>query len=207
MHHDLAPKIKFDCGEFRTIAIYAKNREEWTLTDLGCAMTNVTTVTLYDTLGKESIEYILDQTQIKTVVCSGDKLKNLLDIRQTNKIQTVTHIMYFDEEASMEMKERAKECGVELVWYSDVILEGLKLEAKLEEVTGESLYTVCYTSGTTGMPKGGMLSQGNYLSNVGAVEFLDGVFALQQDDVYISYLPLAHVFERFFMLACLSYGV
>ena len=61
-HHELCPKIKFDDGEFRTIALYAKNREEWVITDLGCALTGITTVTLYDTLGKESLEYILEQT-------------------------------------------------------------------------------------------------------------------------------------------------
>lgn len=62
MEHKLSPKIKFDDGEFRTIALYAKNREEWVITDLACAMTNITTVTLYDTLGRESLEFILDQT-------------------------------------------------------------------------------------------------------------------------------------------------
>jgi long-chain acyl-CoA synthetase len=61
LHNQLAPKIKFDDGEFRTVALYSKNREEWIITDLGCALTAITTVTLYDTLGKESLEFILDQ--------------------------------------------------------------------------------------------------------------------------------------------------
>lgn len=57
--HDLCPKIKTDDGEFRFISLYAKNREEWLETDLGCALTGITVVTLYDTLGKDSIDYIL----------------------------------------------------------------------------------------------------------------------------------------------------
>ena len=54
------PKEKFDDGDFRFIALYSKNREEWTLTDFACMMTDITSVTLYDTLGKESIDYVID---------------------------------------------------------------------------------------------------------------------------------------------------
>jgi long-chain acyl-CoA synthetase len=60
MKHQLCPKVKTDDGEFRFLSIYAKNREEWIVTDLGCMMTNITVVTLYDTLGKDSIDYILN---------------------------------------------------------------------------------------------------------------------------------------------------
>lgn len=60
MHHELCPKESFDEGEFRFVALYSKNREEWTITDFGCMLGGITTVTLYDTLGKESIEYIIE---------------------------------------------------------------------------------------------------------------------------------------------------
>jgi long-chain acyl-CoA synthetase len=58
------------------------------------------------------------------------------------------------------------------------------------------------------MPKGVMLSHRNICSNMGAIREFDGkVFDLYEDDTYISYLPLAHVFERHFMIACLAYKV
>jgi len=60
MQHDLCPKQTNEEGSFRFVAIYAKNREEWVVTDLGAMMAAITTVTLYDTLGQDSIEYILD---------------------------------------------------------------------------------------------------------------------------------------------------
>lgn len=59
---ELCPKFSVDEGVFRTMAIYAKNREEWVISDMACALTNITVVPLYDTLGKDSIVYILDQT-------------------------------------------------------------------------------------------------------------------------------------------------
>jgi len=58
--HDLAPTVTNEEGTFRFIALYSKNREEWVCTDFGCLISGITTVTLYDTLGQESIDYILD---------------------------------------------------------------------------------------------------------------------------------------------------
>lgn len=60
LHHDLCPKLQTPEGEFRFLSLYAKNREEWVITDLGCILSAISVVTLYDTLGKESIDYILN---------------------------------------------------------------------------------------------------------------------------------------------------
>lgn len=73
-HYKLAPKVTNEDGTFRFISLYAKNREEWVVTDMACILSGLTSVTLYDTLGKDSIEYILDQTSIKTIFCSADKI-------------------------------------------------------------------------------------------------------------------------------------
>lgn len=55
------------------------------------------------------------------------------------------------------------------------------------------------------MPKGAMLTHRNFAANAGAMINFDGQFKFLEDDVYISYLPLAHVFERFMMIACMCY--
>ena len=97
VHHDLCPKTQTSDGLFRFIAIYAKNREEWVETDLGCMMAAITVVTLYDTLGKDATEYILDQTHIKTLVCSADKIKNIAELKKEGKVPQLSHIVYFDK--------------------------------------------------------------------------------------------------------------
>ena len=60
MAKDLVPKRDTEDGQIRFMALYAKNREEWVVTDFACILSGVTVVTLYDTLGKDSLEYILD---------------------------------------------------------------------------------------------------------------------------------------------------
>jgi len=94
--HDLTPKESFPEGEFHLVAIYAKNREEWTVTDVAAFRSNVTVVTLYDTLGKSSIEYILDQTKLRTVCCGGDKVKVLLQLKQGEKVPKLEYIITYD---------------------------------------------------------------------------------------------------------------
>jgi long-chain acyl-CoA synthetase len=120
MKHDLCPKITNEEGTFRFVALYAKNREEWVTADLGAMLTSTTVVTLYDTLGHESIDYILMQCMMKTVICSADKIKTLAELKKGGKISTTSHIIYFDE-AKRADSELAKEAGLTLISFADVI--------------------------------------------------------------------------------------
>jgi long-chain acyl-CoA synthetase len=169
-------------------------------------LSGVTVVTLYDTLGKDSLEYILDQTYIKTCVLSADKLKNLVELKKEGKIPLLTHVIYFDEVKPADV-EAAQQNGLTLVSYATVLEKGAALETKPEfdEVHYDTFYTFSYTSGTTGMPKGVMLTHRNFVANVGGMEGFDGEFTIRDDDVYISYLPLAHVFERVLLMCAMGY--
>jgi len=78
-------------------------------------------------------------------------------------------------------------------------------EGKDEPPLPEDLATIMYTSGTTGQPKGVKLSHKNLLSTLSAVMLTPGM-TLNKDDVYVSYLPLAHIFERINQIGLLNYG-
>jgi len=86
-------------------------------------MAGITVVTLYDTLGKDSIDYILNQTKDKTIVCAADKIRNLLEIKNEGKIEDLTHIVHFDD-AKKEDQDFANEVGITLIRLEDVIKEG-----------------------------------------------------------------------------------
>jgi long-chain acyl-CoA synthetase len=96
---------------------------------------------------------------------------------------------------------------VTLLDYKYVCEEGSKMVVEFDPVEASSVYTLSYTSGTTGMPKGVMLMHKNFITNIACMEKFDGVFKPQDDDVYMSYLPLAHVFERFMMTMCVAYRI
>lgn len=119
--NDLCPKTVTETdGILRFIALYAKNREEWVITDFSCILTGITVVTLYDTLGKESLEFILDQTYIKTIVLSADKIKNITDLKKEGKIPKTTHVIYFDEMKPADL-EAAQASGLTLVSYAEAL--------------------------------------------------------------------------------------
>lgn len=120
MKNELCPRLVNEEGTFRFVALYAKNREEWVTADLGSMLTATTVVTLYDTLGQESIDHILMQCQMKTVICSADKIKTLADLRASGKISTTTHVIHFDDAKQADL-EAAQAAGLTVVSYTSAI--------------------------------------------------------------------------------------
>lgn len=175
MHHQLCPEQHFDDGVFKFIALFAKNREEWVITDLGAQMTNITVVTLYDTLGKDSIDYILNVCKIRTVVVSADKIRILLDLQKEGKLQHLRTLIYLDV-PTREDELLAESLNIQLIRYTNAVAEGKTLQTALTKPTPEDVYTLSFTSGTTGLPKGVMLTHRNFAANVGGLDNFDNYF-------------------------------
>lgn len=77
----------------KMISIYSKNREEWLFTDLACILFGISVVPLYDTLGPDTIQYVLGQTNVTTIFASGESLKTLV---KQNSLHKVKQIVCFD---------------------------------------------------------------------------------------------------------------
>lgn len=86
-----------------------------------------------------------------------------MELKEQKRISTLSVLIYFDEISESDLS-LAKKVNVTVIPYSEALKEGRKLEEiKFDEVTGESIYTICYTSGTTGNPKGTLLSHSNFV--------------------------------------------
>lgn len=112
-----------DEGRLRFLGIYAKNREEWIVTDWACIKAGITSVPLYDTLGKESIDFILDQCHIQTVVCSADKVKVLIDLKKAGKIPKLHTVIFFDP-LPQESIDEVEGSGLTLVPFDQALTDG-----------------------------------------------------------------------------------
>uniref|UniRef100_A0A8C1HHH4 Long-chain-fatty-acid--CoA ligase n=1 Tax=Cyprinus carpio carpio TaxID=630221 RepID=A0A8C1HHH4_CYPCA len=161
------------------IGIFAQNRPEWTISELACYTYSLVAVPLYDTLGTEAISYIIDKATISTVICDiADKARLILDCvsGQKHSITTIVIMENFDS----ELIAQAKQKGIEILSLKE-----------LEPPKPEDLALIGFTSGTTGNPKGAMITHGNVVSNCSAF-----IKVTEVTDIHISYLPLAHMFER-----------
>uniref|UniRef100_A0A8C9VDZ0 Long-chain-fatty-acid--CoA ligase n=1 Tax=Scleropages formosus TaxID=113540 RepID=A0A8C9VDZ0_SCLFO len=138
------------------IGIFSQNRPEWTISELACSTYSLVSVPLYDTLGAEAIDYIIDKASISTVLCDvAEKARLILDCVATKEhtVRTLVLMEPFDA----ELVARGRKCGIEILSLKE-----------LEPPKPDDLALICFTSGTTGNPKGAMLTHRNVVSNCSA---------------------------------------
>ncbi len=198
-----------------SVGLFSINREEWIVTEHACFANSLITVPLYDTLGDEAIAFICNQTEMEIVFTSRDKLKLLKGMM--NKLPGIKYIVSFDA-LKPEDKDGIDEAQVQLLEYAQLMKTVPKEGFIPEDPLPSDLCSICYTSGTTGMPKGVIFLHSALLADASACLALCGygpngftpdqrsLFELKADDVHISYLPLAHIFERVVMTALTTVG-
>ena len=91
---------------------------------------------------------------------------------------------------------KATNAGFNVTTFNDVCRAGLKVfkESDIPEIDRDHPYSLCYTSGTTGDPKGAVYTHGNIVAQVAGIMFSS--ISVSSSDVHLSYLPLAHIAER-----------
>ncbi|NXP94509.1 ACSL5 ligase, partial [Passerina amoena] len=189
------------------IGIFAQNRPEWIISEYACYTYSMVAVPLYDTLGPEAIVYIVNKADISVVICDTPAkaevlLKNCED-KKTPCLKIIVLMDLFDK----ELKDRGAKVGVEILSLQEVEELGRNNIREPVPPKPEDLSVVCFTSGTTGNPKGAMLTHQNVVSNAAAfLRCTENTIECTSSDVAISYLPLAHMFERVVQTVVYSCG-
>ncbi|RUS20683.1 hypothetical protein BC937DRAFT_94616 [Endogone sp. FLAS-F59071] len=197
------------------VGLWSTNRPEWCIADTACSSYNIFTVSLYDTLGPETVEYVINHAEISIVVTSADHIAEL--IKLSPKISGLKIIISMDSLEDDEskrvasnmptkasvLKAWAAENGLYVTDFLTVEELGKKNKRKHNPPKPDDLACIMYTSGTTGVPKGAMLTHKNFTSSASGVTL---TMEFHQDDVGISYLPLAHIFGRSSDLSAIKVG-
>lgn len=178
------------------VSLMSNNRPEWNFVDYGSQQVAMPTAPIYPTISSEDLKFILNHSEAKIIFISDktiytklvemeDELPHLKFVFSFNKIEGVRHFS--------ELLEIGKQNSA-----ADQVNEIKK------QVKENDLLTILYTSGTTGHPKGVMISHKNMLSNVKACR---NFAPFESHWRSLSFLPLNHVYERFLNTLYLFHGV
>ncbi len=182
------------------VGIYSYNRPEWVVADLAAMKLGAIVVPVYHTLPADSVRYILNDAEVSHLVVEkpeflANVVQVMADVPSLREIIT----LFEDAGAQYQMPSVESRAGREIFSFESLRRTGAMALVKNpasgqpHQSSPDDVVTVVYTSGTTGEPKGAMLTNRNILSNV---EAAISRFSISERDVLLSFLPLCHMFER-----------
>jgi long-chain acyl-CoA synthetase len=176
--------------------IYGMNCPEWFTTMEACNAHSVVCVPLYDTLGLTAVEYISNHAEITIAFVQEAKLPLMIKSLPncTEFLKTVVSFGNITD----DLKSQAQDAGASIYSWEEFLNLGRAHPVDLAPPMKEDLSTIMYTSGTTGEPKGVMLTHENVLVTIAGLDhYLKSLNeVMDYNDVYFSFLPLAHIFDR-----------
>jgi long-chain acyl-CoA synthetase len=169
------------------VALVSENRWEWPVVDFAILAVGAVDVPLYQTLTPEQMGYILRD--------SGAKAMFLSDKKQYKKLVDAGDIPQLERVAVFDTGDFGNAMPMDKVWERATSFEqqDAGFDALLKETKPEELATIVYTSGTTGDPKGVMLTHRNLADNL---RFSTDGLRIKEGDKSISFLPLSHALAR-----------
>ncbi|KAH7089777.1 long-chain-fatty-acid-CoA ligase 1 [Paraphoma chrysanthemicola] len=182
------------------VGLWCQNRPEWQITDLACMTQSLYTVSIYDTLGPDTTEYIINHSGLACVVAGMNHVTALLKLKP--RLPTLKLIIVLDPLSHGELPGESKgdllnslasELGVTIHYIRDVEALGEQQPLPMNPPTPDDIATINYTSGTTGNPKGVVLTQRNAHAGTCTSMVLLGS---SDQQVVLSFLPLAHIYQR-----------
>lgn len=185
--------VKMHVTPGESIAILSENRVGWVVADMGIACCGGVSVPIYPSNTPEQIEYVINQSGARIVFVSGKfQYGKLLKVRESMPgLELVVSFERFLGEPSLPVISFYQLSEID----SPITPEEKKeIEAGIDRIKPDDILTLVYTSGTTGTPKGVMLSHNNILSNARSLTEQSG--SIGMNDVLLSFLPLSHVLER-----------
>uniref|UniRef100_A0A8C6LKJ0 long-chain-fatty-acid--CoA ligase n=1 Tax=Nothobranchius furzeri TaxID=105023 RepID=A0A8C6LKJ0_NOTFU len=187
---------------FCNIAIICETRAEWVVAAQACFMYNFPLVTLYATLGPKAVAHGLNETEVTHIITSKDLLQGRLKaiLCEVPRLQFIIVV----DNKPINRSDIPK--GITIHSMDAVKEMGCRPDNReyFLQPAPSDIAVIMYTSGSTGIPKGVMISHGNIIAAIAGMA--ERIPNLNETDTYIGYLPLAHVLELSAELVCISHG-
>jgi len=178
----------------KIILVPVMGNPEWMIIDFACQQVGIITVPVHPTSRAEEIDLILTETEAKLCITADSELyfKFTLVIEKTESKTLIHHLKQNVPGYFYPLHQQVSAAET-------IALDKLKKEIKEDDVL-----TILYTSGSSGVPKGVMLTHGNIVHNIKAILTL---LPLEPSHKVLSFLPFSHILERATCYAYLAFGV
>ncbi|KAL9230950.1 hypothetical protein vseg_006233 [Gypsophila vaccaria] len=186
--------------------IYGANCPEWVISMEACNAHGLYCVPLYDTLGAGAVEFIICHAEVTIAFVEEKKIPELLKTLENTSKYLKTLVSF--GKVSSTQKLEVEKFGLQIYDWNEFLQLGAETQYELVKKEKTDICTIMYTSGTTGDPKGVLISNESITTMIaGVISFLENANEkLDVNDVYLSYLPLAHIFDRVIEEAFISHG-
>jgi long-chain acyl-CoA synthetase len=178
------------------VAILSDNRTEWIFCDLGAQAIGARSVGVYQTNPPEDVAYILNHSGAKVLFCEDqEQVDKAIEI--ADDTPSVARVVVFEPRGTRHYDDPRLQPWDEFLERGRETVDMQAHEARLRDLDPDEPTMIVYTSGTTGPPKGAMISSGNVVDIASAFAPVIGATTA---DTLLSYLPLCHVAEKIFTL-------
>ena len=175
------------------VAIFCSTRYEFTLLDYAIWAAGAATVTIFPTSSTEQLEWIVGDSESLVLICETEAMKAMYDT-VAEQLPACRHALVIDDGAMDHLVNGATD------------LLRTEVDHRIEEINHGDLATLVYTSGTTGRPKGVMLSHGNLAYGIAQLDATVPAM-MRTGERTLLFLPLAHIASRSVQITSIAAGV
>ncbi|KAI7866953.1 uncharacterized protein EV154DRAFT_532361 [Mucor mucedo] len=186
------------------IEVFSPTNMYWLLTAHSAFTQNMTIVTAYDTLGEDGLLHSMNETEVEAIYTVGDLLPTVQKVAK--KCPSLKFIFYSGEVKPDVLSKITSSVTQRVISLDEVAKLGRENPREARQPEPEDICCIMYTSGSTGNPKGVILSHKNVVAAIAGCNTILGHLVTDHDTM-IAYLPLAHVLEFVVENLCVFWGV